>query len=296
MGFVKDIFSSKGGANFQAAGADPAQLDASWMNTQAGVAQQQDFVNALRSTGNMGIANQNTASQMLLGQANGVGPNPAQAQYMNNINQLAAQQAGAIASQKGLSPALQARLIAQQGGAAMQNAAGQAATLQAQQQLSAQNALADLGSNQITQNQNALNALSSSALGQQGNVMGLASSANAANSGLAQQKVNTQGQVLGGLINAAGKAAAGGAAMGGMVDPNGCSSSFGRHVNSYKGGGMIPGQAAVPGDDPRNDVVPAMLSPKEIVLPRSVTMSENAPEKAAAFVAALLAQKRLGKK
>jgi hypothetical protein len=40
-------------------------------------------------------------------------------------------------------------------------------------------------------------------------------------------------------------------------------------------------------DSESNDVVPAMLSPGEIVLPRSVAQSDEAPEDAAAFVAAL---------
>lgn len=37
-------------------------------------------------------------------------------------------------------------------------------------------------------------------------------------------------------------------------------------------------------DDPRRDTVPAMLSPGEIVLPRSVSLDEDAPDKAADFV------------
>jgi hypothetical protein len=56
-------------------------------------------------------------------------------------------------------------------------------------------------------------------------------------------------------------------------------------------GGSIPGSAPVRGDSPRNDTVPAMLSPGEIVLPRSVAQAGNAPDKAAEFVAALKAQK-----
>ena len=40
-------------------------------------------------------------------------------------------------------------------------------------------------------------------------------------------------------------------------------------------GGMVPGQAPVPGDSAQNDVVPAALSPGEIVMPRSVTQDPN---------------------
>jgi hypothetical protein len=52
-------------------------------------------------------------------------------------------------------------------------------------------------------------------------------------------------------------------------------------------GGGVPGKAAVRGDSPRNDTVPAVLSPGEVVLPRSVTQSPDADKKAAAFVAAI---------
>lgn len=49
-------------------------------------------------------------------------------------------------------------------------------------------------------------------------------------------------------------------------------------------GGRITGKAKVGGDSPANDTVPAMLSPGEEVLPRSVTMSKDAPERAKKFV------------
>jgi len=51
-------------------------------------------------------------------------------------------------------------------------------------------------------------------------------------------------------------------------------------------------KAEVKGDSLKNDKVPAMLSEGEIVLPRHITMSDRAPEKAAAFVAATLAKRQ----
>ena len=39
----------------------------------------------------------------------------------------------------------------------------------------------------------------------------------------------------------------------------------------FSQGGMVPGQAPIPGDSAQNDVVPAALSPGEMVMPRSVT-------------------------
>lgn len=52
-------------------------------------------------------------------------------------------------------------------------------------------------------------------------------------------------------------------------------------------GGQVPGRAQVSGDSSRNDTVPAVLSPGEIILPRSVTESNDSPQKAKAFVEAI---------
>lgn len=50
-------------------------------------------------------------------------------------------------------------------------------------------------------------------------------------------------------------------------------------------GGPVPGKAKTKGDSPKNDTVPTMLSPDEIVLPRSVTMAKDPAQEAAKFVA-----------
>jgi hypothetical protein len=57
-------------------------------------------------------------------------------------------------------------------------------------------------------------------------------------------------------------------------------------------GAEVKGQAKFQGDTRSNDTVPAMLSPGEIVLPRTVAQSEDAPEKAKKFVEAIKKQKR----
>jgi len=57
-------------------------------------------------------------------------------------------------------------------------------------------------------------------------------------------------------------------------------------------GAEIKGHAKFQGDTRSNDTVPAMLSPGEIVLPRTVAQSEDAPEKAKKFVEAIKKQKR----
>lgn len=65
-------------------------------------------------------------------------------------------------------------------------------------------------------------------------------------------------------------------------------SEFGRMLANS--GGMVPGQASVPGDSLKNDTVNAKLSPGEIVIPRSIAQAPNAAELAAQFVAAVRAK------
>lgn len=57
-------------------------------------------------------------------------------------------------------------------------------------------------------------------------------------------------------------------------------------------GSIVPGKAVVKGDSPKNDIVDAKLSPGEIVIPRTVVNSPDAPKEAAKFVAAILAKKQ----
>lgn len=55
---------------------------------------------------------------------------------------------------------------------------------------------------------------------------------------------------------------------------------------------IVPGKVKGNKDSLKNDKVPALLTPEEIVLPISVTKHEDAPERAKAFVAAIMAKKR----
>ncbi len=66
------------------------------------------------------------------------------------------------------------------------------------------------------------------------------------------------------------------------------STSFGSmSTGAFSDGGTVPGKPMVGGDDPKNDTVSAMLSPGEIVIPRS---HASTPEQAADFVRALQAR------
>lgn len=72
---------------------------------------------------------------------------------------------------------------------------------------------------------------------------------------------------------------------------NGQKKSSGGPID-YRNGGNVGGTAKVSGDSPQNDTVPAMLSPGEVVLPRSVTKSQNPEQRAKEFMAALKKHKQ----
>lgn len=193
------------------AGTNAEQLNTAYQGAQNGLTQQQGLTNALTPGVNQGAAAQSGLSSQLANQAMGVGPNPAQQQFKQNSQALAGQQAGAIASTKGISPALQARMIAQQGGNAQQNAAGQAATLQAQQQIAAQSNLQNLSANQIAQGSAAVQGVNNAQQNEQNILQGAnnayntanvtqQSSLNSINAGVAGQNAAAVNQTTGGLL------------------------------------------------------------------------------------------------
>lgn len=84
-----------------------------------------------------------------------------------------------------------------------------------------------------------------------------------------------------------GAPAAGGGAMPAMAVANGGQIPFGQML----AGGNVQGQAQVQGDSADNDTVPTMLSPGEIVIPRSIAQAPDAEKKAAEFIAHLKKKK-----
>lgn len=228
-------------------------------------------------------ANNMALQRMLMGQANGGGPNLAQQQFQNATQQLQAQAAGQIASIKGISPAAQARLLQQQQASIGQNLAGEAAAQRMQQQLAAQQMLGQ------------------QSLGMFDVASGRKLGAQQVNAGVTSANTQAQAQLIGGALNSAGGAAQMGAGKwdGGVIEAEGPSSDLGRALMGMAGGGpvfaadgMVPGVPVVQGDSPANDTVPAALSPGEVVLPRTVAQAPDAPTAAASFVEAL--QRRQG--
>lgn len=176
IGGISNILGTNN--NFQASsaniqqGTNASQLNNSYngvqdaLKQQQGVlGQQQGLTDTLTGQANQGANTQNTLTNMLTERANGGGPNPAQAQLNQNTGQNIAQQAALAAGQRGAgaNAGLIARQNAQQGAATQQNAVGQAATLNANQQIAAQNQLQSLAGTQVGQGQGALNSLSGAA-------------------------------------------------------------------------------------------------------------------------------------
>jgi hypothetical protein len=97
-----------------------------------------------------------------------------------------------------------------------------------------------------------------------------------------------------GLSNS--QAGAGAQGIGGQnVAPTGAT-DLGSLAEVAAHGALIPGRAKVKGDSSKNDTVPAVLSPGEIVIPRSIAQGKDAPKRAAEFVAKVLAKNGLRKK
>jgi hypothetical protein len=344
---------------------------------------------------------QQGVNQALENTANGTGPNPAAEMLRQQTGQNVNMAAGQAASARGVNPAMAMRQSVDTGASLNQGAAGQAATMQAQQSLAARQAqmqnLAGMGqqqgqlfgtAGQLQNQQNQANIA---------NVLG----AGQINAGVAAQNTQMSSNMLGGLLNGAGGAAGmmmggpagaaaaqavtkaahggeiphfadgggvgpfpeygppaeptpplhsymdnlaamhappnplspgplqmgsmdapvaqappsaspagvGGAAMRGIGDglSKDSTGAFDRFAHmrtpgltmaqggdvplDFTEGGGVPGEPIVDQDNEVNDVVPAMVSPEEIVLPLSITKSPNAPEEAARFVEHLLRSK-----
>lgn len=224
-------------------------------------------------------AGQNQLINQLQLQANGQGPNPAMLMMSKANDENIRMNAGFVASQKGINPALASRLAAQNQAMMSQKNAADMGIIQANQQIEAQKQLANVYSGQ-----------------QQANIQNQQMQ-------LQNQQTNNQRntQIFGGLLNGAG-AFAGQQYTMNQKNPNAQPNeksqtpfyqddgSFedGRRLG-YSEGGTIPGNAPVKGDHPANDIVTIDVSPGEIVIPR--THAKN-PESAKRFIDNLLKNKK----
>lgn len=304
------------------------QLSSAYQGNQNALNNQQNLLQALQ--GQNGIGNQSQVYSQLQGIANGTGPNPAQAMLNQATGQNVANQAALMAGQRGAgaNPALIARQAAQQGANIQQQAVGQGATMQAQQALNAIGMAGNLAGQQV---QNQVGATNANTVAQQAEQQALLNAQNSSNQqvtgfnqsrltgGMAQQgnPLTVVGQGAQGIAGGLGALAM--LAQGGSV-PQGPRSRFvqalahgGRvkalvspgerlvspsEVKQVAKGGLaenskkVPGKPKYPGNDYRNDVVPADLKEGTIVIPNSVMQSKDPVRGAAQFVQAQMAKKR----
>lgn len=224
MSFIGSMFDPSKGTGFQAQSANivnpvqAGQTQTAYGQTQDALAKNAAFVNAVNAAN--GVGNQSTVFNQLQGVANGTGPNPAATQLAqatgNNVAATTAAMAGARGS--GANVGLMARQAGQMGAQTQQNAAGQAATLQANQSLGALNQMGGLATSQAGQQANAIAGLNQASQNEQANLLNataqtnnanvaMQSNMNNANAGIAGINAQGQQQIAGGLMNGAASAA-----------------------------------------------------------------------------------------
>jgi len=261
--------------------------------------QRQEFLDAIKKS-QAGFGNIQTQQQALadalLAQSRGEGPNIAEMQLKQATDRNIQQNAGLIASQKGINPALAARLAAQNAAMAGQTMAGQSGVMRAQQQLASQGQLGGLygqmGGQELGMQQTLQNALA----GQNAGIYGETSRINELNAARARQNAEFGQKLLGGVASGVASGIMPGTLSGGVGGGGGGSYLGGNEMVSQLGsspfmsqGGEVDGEAHVSGDSIENDTVPAMLSPGEIVIPRSASKDAD---KAKEFIDHIKKQKK----
>lgn len=246
----------------------------------------------------------------LAARARGEGTSIAEMQLQNTLAQNQRAAAGQLAGVRGLNPAMAQRLLLNQQASLAGQAAGQGAMLRAQEQLAAQQALGQqLASmrgaagqmygqaGQLGLGQEKLGVETEEARKQRELAIAEANQRSeqirqqtqiAANKAYSEDN-GLMGDIGSGLIEG-GKAVAsvmkgGGGGSGGYdggLMPN--------HLKPLAHGGKSEGHLAKM-DNVKNDTIPAMLSPGEMVIPRSIMHSANPPKAAAKFVKAIMEKK-----
>lgn len=253
IGGMLGLQGGAGGSGFAAPtaatinnGTTADQLSQSYQGNQNSLQSQQALLSAIQ--GQNGLGNQSQVYNQLQGVANGTGPNPAQAQLAQSTGANVANQAAMMAGQRGAGAnvGLMARQAAQQGANTQQQAAGQAATLQAQQSLNAINSAGNIANTQAANQIGATNANTQAQQSEQGILQGantaannanvsMQSNINSGNAGLANTQMQGGQAMIGGVMNGAGAAL--GLAKGGTVQKmaeggsaGGPQSSFGQFL------------------------------------------------------------------
>lgn len=265
--------------------SDPYALDANAYNIP-GYQDWQDKIAAMGGNQSNQANVRNSQGELgyrLMQQANGQGPSLAQNQLQSATDQNIAQQMALAQSQAGGGNAATMRNAMQNSAGIQQQMANQSAGLRMQEQMNARQQLGGLLGGMRGQDQS----LDMNRLG-----LGL-QTARDQRAGTQQYNQDMANQRL--RYEELQHQAFNDAAKGRQNEFNGWVQAGVTGLKAIAGssgggnarGGEIQGHALFPGDSEANDIVPTMLSPHEIVIPRSIAQSPNAPEEAAAFVAAL---------
>lgn len=289
MGFLGDIFGTGPGSyNYQAqSGLQPGQLQQTYEQQQQALQRMMDFVAATQPGATQGLAAQQDLTRQLQAMGRGEGPSAAQAMLQQQAGDIAAQQAALMGSQRGASQnvGLIGRQSAQAGMQAQQRAGSQAAILRQQEQLGALEQLRAQTAQQVQQQQQAGAQAGQATLQAQQQALAAQQAQEAQRVAMASQKEATRGGISTGFMSAVSPFAAGGEVKESLP-------SLADFLNAAHGS-IVPGKAKVDGDSFKNDTVPALLSPGEIVIPRSAAKD---PDKAAAFAKSVAMRARKKRK
>lgn len=323
MGFLSGIAGALAGGGPD---LEQKQFDSGQINAQFGGLQNaNEHLKQMygQAMGQGGFGKQNDLYSAYGALAAGQGPNPALALLQQQTGQNNAAQAALMAGQRGVSanPALMSRQIAQQGSMNQQNAIGQGAAMQAQQQLAAMQAQAGLAGQMVGNQMGAGGMYNDAYQNSLNSMLGANQATNANNVELSQARAKAKQEQyknmfdagMGGSMAAAQYFGKSGGAGGGGATP--MPANVASTIPSFAHGGevekeeeqislldflsqqpgmimskspVVPGMPIKKGDHEDNDVVPALLSPGEIVIPRSHAAD---PKKAAAFARAVAARK-----
>lgn len=208
MGAVGGLLGMKGGAGGSGfgtnAGVDPSQINTAYQGVQGALGNQGNLLTALQ--GQNGLQNQSNVYNQLQGVVSGQGPNPAQTMLNQATGANVANQAALMAGQRGAgaNAGLMARQAAQTGAGLQQQAAGQGATMQAQQALGALGQAGQMAGSMAANQIGQTNANAASQLQEQNNLLDVNKSNNANQTSMANSTMQGQQGLIGGAMNAAG--------------------------------------------------------------------------------------------
>lgn len=220
MSFIGGLFSGSQGANWQPEmAATTEQAQELYKQQQDAIARQRQFAQALAAQSPEAIKAQQQLLGQLQGRAAGTGPSVAQSQLAQATGQGIAGVGAALAGQRGsgANVGLTQRNIAGMGAQSMQDLAGRAATLRAQEQMGAEQSLMGLAGQQLSQVQAARQQELQAGQAQQAQIQQAIANRNQLMQAMAGGKQEFQAGLIGGLLGA-GATAVKGMAKGGSVE------------------------------------------------------------------------------